>query len=147
MGGQHECKTLFIDNYLSIRAEWRAITRVLDQLSLEEAELNDGQLLCRLAELINQQFDQLGRVRIRYIVRSRAIEFVPTLYELVRSYVLITCLCPPVSAANAIAVRMGRLGFEGTNDLHRRRAHQGAKFAGNGRPAWLKPTSPLCGTL
>ena len=126
MGGQHECNALFFGNYLSIRSEWRAITRVLDQLILEEAELNEVELLCRLAELIKQQLDQLGWVRVRYIVRTRTIGFAPTLYELVRSYVLITCLCPPVSAANAIAMRMGRLGFEETSDLHRRRAHQGA---------------------
>ena len=127
MGGPREYNPIFFGDYFSIRDEWRAITSVLDQLSLAETELSDLELLRKLTELIAQQFDLRGRVCIRYTVRTRAREFAPTLYELVRSYVLITCLCPPMAAANTIAVRMGRLGFRGTNDLHKRRAHRDAK--------------------
>jgi hypothetical protein len=127
VGGPCESNPIFFGDYLSIRDEWRAIAAVLDQLSLSEAQLSDLELLSELTQLIGQQFDLRCRVRIRLVVRTRAGELVQTLYELVRSYVLITGLCPPVAAANAIAVRMGGLGFEGTNDLYRRRAYRGAK--------------------
>jgi hypothetical protein len=127
MDGPCEYNPIFFGDHLSIRDEWRAIAAVLDQLSLSEAQLTDLELLSELTQLIRQQFDLRCRVRIRFVVRTRAGEFVPTLYELVRSYVLITCLCPPVPAANAMPTRMGRLGFRGTNDLHRRRAYRGAK--------------------
>ena len=127
MGGPCEYNPIFFGDYLSIRDEWRAIAAVLDQLSLSEAQLSDLELLSELTKLIGQQFDLRCRVRIRFIALTRAGEFAPTLYELVRSYVLITCLCPPVPAANAMPTRMGRLGFRGTNDLRRRRAYRGAK--------------------
>lgn len=127
MGGPCQYNPIFFGDYLSIRDEWRAITSVLDRLSLGEEELSDLGLLRKLTELIKQQFDLRGRICIRYTVRRYAREFAPTLYELVRSYVLITCLCPPVAASNAIAMRMDRLGFRRTNDLYKRRARRGAK--------------------
>ncbi len=109
----------------NIMAGFDPVAELAGALQVTFLRLSPGEAV--LTELIKQQFDQRGRICIRYTVRRYAREFAPTLYELVRSYVLITCLCPPVAASNAIAMRMDRLGFRETNDLHKRRARRGAK--------------------
>jgi hypothetical protein len=144
MGGMGFGKTdynpIFFGHYLSIRDEWRTVAAVLDHLTLCEPELDDLQLLREFANVLGQQIQLRGRVKVLQGQRGIAgADFEPTLYELVRSYTLSVSLSPPERIA-AIFERTSYLGFE-ANDYYKRRSRRSAS-PGRKRRTYPRRGSP-----
>jgi len=129
MGGMGFGKTdyspVFFGHYLSVRDEWRTVAAVLDRLALCEPELDDLQLLREFANVLGQQIQLRGRVKVLHGQRGIATaDFAPTLYEFVRSYTLSVSVSPSETIA-AICKRTRYLGF-GADDYHKRRSGRSA---------------------
>jgi hypothetical protein len=144
MGGMGFGKTDFnpilFRHYLSIRDEWRTVAAVLDHLALCEPELDDLQLLREFVNVLGQQIQLRGRVKVLHGQPGIAsADFAPSLYELVRSYTLSVSLSPPETIA-AIWKRARYLGFE-ANDYYKRRSGRSAS-PGRKRRTYPRRGSP-----